>query len=158
MRVMPITQQNLNTKPCAINNQPNFKGTFVKGALGELDAAGSLPRRVIDTFGRIVEFGADKFLTVTARELKPDEPSQVLLKMCYHKKPELDFKPHVPNLRFSVTDSTSGKQADIDTFICAQKDGDPSQTIVNKSVFSLIQELAKEFPDNINLEALAASL
>lgn len=153
---MLITQQNLNNKPCVQNNQPNFKGTFVKEALGELDAAGSLSRRVIDAIGGIVEFGADKFLKVTARKLKPEEHSDALF-MCYHTRPEHDHKIHHQNLRFTVEDASSGEEHIIDHFVCEERNNDLTLT-VNQDVFSVLATLMEKFPQRLNLEGLAEAL
>lgn len=157
MRIMQITQQNLNNKQCVQNNQPNFQGIFVKEALGELDAVGSLSRRVIDVFGEIVKFGTDKFLKVTVRKLEKNEPIKFLLSPCYHTKPEHDFKHHSQNLRYTLVDTKTGKEEFIEQFVCSEKNDDQNVT-VNESVASLLQTLMEKFPQRMNLEGVAKRL
>ena len=67
MRIVPISQQNLNKKPYVKYNQPNFNGVFRVGnpeELAKVFTEGSMVAKVLDIFQTIVEKATDKSLTV----------------------------------------------------------------------------------------------
>ena len=155
MRIMPIAQQNLNNRPCVKNNQPNFKGVFVKEMLGELDKSGSIGARILDAFKTLVEKGTDSLLKVTARGVKPEETNSLCSFMV--KCPELEFRMRACNLRVICLDIETGKEIFMDEFVSLEKNPDAQQN-VNQTLLSLLKGLVEKVPEHMNLEGLVTAL
>lgn len=154
MRVMPVTQQNLNNRPCVQNNQPNFKGTFLREnplALDRVFTAGSVGAKVLDVFEQIINKGTNKHLIVTVEPMPEKEAASVM----FFKEGLPDGGGAMQNLKITWADKNpeaeKAFEETIGAYIGSERD-------VNINVSELIKKLLNQFNDYINWEDIAEAL
>lgn len=115
MRIMQITQQNLNNRLCVQNSQPNFKGTFIREnplALEKTFPKGSVGAKVLDVLELIVDKCTAKHLRVTAEPMPTKEAEDILFMtnegtrgsaITNLKLTAVEKRPEVPGEGFQTT-------------------------------------------------------
>lgn len=153
MRIMSITQQNLNTRPCVQNNQPNFKGLFVREnpiALEKLFPKGSVGAKALDVFELIINKGTSKHLRVTVSPLQKNEVEKIILLKngLPNGRAETNLKVVVDDINpdaeyedLGITHEYLGEQKDLDS-----------------NLRGLMQKILDDFGYYVNWQGIAEAL
>lgn len=159
MRVMSITHQNLNNRPCVQSNQPNFKGYIpIKSPITLLDslfAADSKEMAAVKIFEKLVEHCTDLVTIVWLKEVPKIEADASKVKLQSRAKNKVASKADPkkslseetkPNLRIECRNHHSDITGDINVFDAYL---DPKKSI-DQNVAVLMQRLIDTIPEHID--------
>jgi hypothetical protein len=153
MRVMPITQQNLNNRPYVQNNQPNFKGLFVRENLLALERVfpkGSVGAKVLDVFEQIVNKCTNRHFHVTVEPMPKNEANLVMF-----FEEGLSDGGAMQNLKITWADKKPEAKKSFTETVGAYVD---EERDVNTNISNIMKNLLDQFGDYINWEGIAAAL